>query len=264
VLEPEAGRLAGGDVGSGRLADPARIVARALEILARPDSGPTGGSLSGRQVLVTAGGTREPIDPVRYVGNRSSGKMGHAIADAARRHGARVVLVTTVARPAAPGVEIVNVETADQMRDAVLERAGASDVVIMAAAVADFRPKAISPEKIKKGEGVPEIVLEPTADILAELGARKRAGQVVVGFAAETERLREHAAAKLAAKKVDLLVANDVSAEDSGFEVDTNRALVLDAVGGVETLPLLTKDALANWLVERVAIALGTNREPSA
>jgi len=264
VLEPEAGRLAGGDVGSGRLADPARIVARALEILARPDSGPTGGSLSGRQVLVTAGGTREPIDPVRYVGNRSSGKMGHAIADAARRHGARVVLVTTVARPAAPGVEIVNVETADQMRDAVLERAGASDVVIMAAAVADFRPKAISPEKIKKGEGVPEIVLEPTADILAELGARKRAGQVVVGFAAETERLREHAAAKLAAKKVDLLVANDVSAEDSGFEVDTNRALVLDAAGGVETLPLLTKDALANWLVERVAIALGTNREPSA
>ena len=127
----------------------------------------------------------------------------------------------------------------------------------MAAAVADFRPKAVAPEKLKKGDGVPEIVLEPTADILAELGARKRPGQVVVGFAAETERVREHAAAKLAAKKVDLMVANDVSADDSGFEVDTNRVLVLDAAGGVEALPLLTKDALADWLVERIAIALG-------
>ena len=267
VLEPEAGRLAGGDVGPGRLADPEHIVARALEILATPvPSVPArpGGALFGRRVLVTAGGTREPIDPVRYVGNRSSGKMGHAIADAACRHGAQVVLVTTTARPATAGVEVVGVETADEMRDAVLERATDSDVVIMAAAVADFRPKAIAPEKIKKGDGVPEILLEPTADILAELGARKRPGQVVVGFAAETERLREHAAAKLAAKKVDLMVANDVSADDSGFEVDTNRALVLDAAGGVETLPLLTKDALADWLVERVAIALGTNRGLSA
>jgi phosphopantothenoylcysteine decarboxylase/phosphopantothenate--cysteine ligase len=130
--------------------------------------------------------------------------------------------------------------------------------------VADFRPKAVASEKLKKGDGVPEIVLEPTADILSELGRRKRAGQVVVGFAAETERVRENAAAKLAAKKVDLMVANDVSADDSGFEVDTNRVLVLDAAGHVEALPLLTKDALANWLVERVALALGPNPDPSA
>jgi phosphopantothenoylcysteine decarboxylase/phosphopantothenate--cysteine ligase len=259
VLEPEPGRLAGGDVGQGRLADPERIVARILELLATPT-----GVLSGRRVLVTAGGTREPIDPVRYVGNRSSGKMGHAIAHAARRAGAEVVLVTTADRAVGAGIDAVRVETADQMRDVVLERADECDAVIMAAAVADFRPKAVASEKLKKGDGVPEIVLEPTADILSELGARKRAGQVVVGFAAETERVQEHAAAKLAAKKVDLMVANDVSADDSGFEVDTNRVLVLDAAGRVEALPLLTKDALAEWLVERLALALGPNPDPSA
>ena len=259
VLEPESGRLAGGDVGAGRLADPERIAARVLEILAAP-SGP----LSGREVLVTAGGTREPIDPVRYVGNRSSGKMGHAVANAAGRAGARVVLVTTASQPVAAGVHIVRVETAEEMRAEVLDRADRCDVVIMAAAVADFRPKAVATEKLKKGEGVPEIVLEPTIDILAELGARKRSGQVVVGFAAETERLQEHAASKLAAKKVDLMVANDVSASDAGFEVDTNRVLVLDAAGGVEALPLLTKDALADRLVERIAAALGMTRDPSA
>jgi phosphopantothenoylcysteine decarboxylase/phosphopantothenate--cysteine ligase len=256
VLAPESGRLAGGDVGAGRLADPERIAARVLELL---DAATGTGVLAGRRVLVTAGGTREPIDPVRYVGNRSSGKMGHAVAAAARRAGARVVLVTTAAQPVTGGIDVVRVDTAEEMRDAVLARAEASDVVVMAAAVADFRPKAVASEKLKKGDGLPEIVLEPTSDILAELGARKRAEQVVVGFAAETERVHEHAAAKLAAKKVDLMVANDVSAEDSGFEVDTNRALVLDAAGGVETLPLLTKDALAEWLVERIAIALAND-----
>jgi phosphopantothenoylcysteine decarboxylase/phosphopantothenate--cysteine ligase len=257
VLEPEAGRLAGGDVGLGRLADPERIVARAEAIL-----GELAGPLSGRRVLVTAGGTREPIDPVRYVGNRSSGKMGHAVARAARRQGARVVLVTTANQPVADGVEAVAVETAEQMRDAVLARADDCDAIVMAAAVADFRPKAVAGEKLKKGDGVPEIVLEPTVDILAELGARKRSGQVVVGFAAETDRIREHAAAKLAAKRVDLMVANDVSADDSGFEVDTNRALVLDAGGGVEQLPLLSKDALAEWIVDRIAASLGGDLEP--
>jgi phosphopantothenoylcysteine decarboxylase/phosphopantothenate--cysteine ligase len=134
----------------------------------------------------------------------------------------------------------------------------------MAAAVADFRPKAIAAEKLKKGEGVPELVLEPTVDILAELGARKRADQVVVGFAAETERVREHAASKLAAKQVDLMVANDVSAVDSGFSVDTNRVIVLDAAGSVEELPLLTKDSLADWLLERVAGLLRGGGDPSA
>ena len=154
-------------------------------------------------------------------------------------------------------------ETAEQMHDAGLARADACDASVMAAAVADFRPKAVAPEKLKKGGGVPEIVLEPTADILAELGRRKRAGQFVVGFAAETERVEEHAAAKLAAKRVDLMVANDVSADDSGFEVDTNRALVLDAAGGVEALPLLSKDALAEWLVDRIALTLGGHESSS-
>jgi phosphopantothenoylcysteine decarboxylase/phosphopantothenate--cysteine ligase len=259
VLEPEEGRLAGGDVGRGRLADPDRIVARVLELLATPT-----GVLSARQVLVTAGGTREPIDPVRYVGNRSSGKMGYAIAQAASRRGAHVVLVTTTDRPIDAGIEVVRVETADQMRDAVLDHADRSDVVIMAAAVADFRPKAVATDKLKKDAGVPEIVLEPTSDILAELGTNKRANQVVVGFAAETMQVQANAAAKLAAKNVDLMVANDVSAHDAGFEVDTNRALVLDAQGGVESLPLMSKDALADWLIERIAVALGTIGDPSA
>ncbi len=264
VLEPDTGRLAGGDVGRGRLADPARIVTRALELLATSRTSPTAGVLSGRDVLVTAGGTREPIDPVRFIGNRSSGKMGHAIAAAAHREGAHVVLVTTSALPVSPDIEVVNVDTADQMRAAVLDRSDRSDVVVMAAAVADFRPKAVAAEKIKKGDGVPEIVLEPTADILAELGQRKRPGQLIVGFAAETGRIHERASAKLAAKHIDLMVANDVSADDAGFEVDTNRVLVLDAHGGADTLPLMTKAALAGWLVERIAHTLRTMTDPSA
>jgi phosphopantothenoylcysteine decarboxylase/phosphopantothenate--cysteine ligase len=249
VVDPEEGRLAGGDVGAGRLADPERIVATVLAAA----GGGADRSLAGRRVLVTAGGTREAIDPVRFIGNRSSGKMGHALAAAAARRGADVVLVTTTGRPVAPGIEVIAVETAEEMHDAVMARAPLCDAVIMAAAVADFRPKAAAHQKLKKHEGVPEIVLEPTVDILAALGKTKRAGQVVVGFAAETERVHEHAAAKLAAKNVDLMVANDVSAPDAGFEVDTNRAVLLDATGGAEETPLLTKDALAGLVVDRVA-----------
>jgi phosphopantothenoylcysteine decarboxylase/phosphopantothenate--cysteine ligase len=247
VLEPEAGRLAGGDVGTGRLADPERIAAAVLVLLDPPAQ-----SLAGLRVLVTAGGTREAIDPVRYVGNRSSGKMGHAVANEAARRGASVVLVTTSKVPSAPDVEIVRVESAEQMHDAVLARFGSSDVVVMAAAVADFRPKAVAAQKLKKHDGVPEVVLEPTVDILAALGDAKRGDQVVVGFAAETEQVRERAAAKLAAKRVDLMVANDVSAPDAGFEVDTNRAVLLDASGGAEETPLLTKAALAATVLDRV------------
>jgi phosphopantothenoylcysteine decarboxylase/phosphopantothenate--cysteine ligase len=246
VVAPEAGRLAGGDVGVGRLAEPARIVAAVLDLLAGD------ASLLGRSVLVTAGGTREALDPVRYLGNRSSGKMGHAIANVAARRGARVVLVTTVGRRVEPGVEVVRVESADEMHDAVMARSAACDVVVMAAAVADFRPKAVAGQKIKKGEGVPEVVLEPTVDILAALGRAKPAGQILVGFAAETERVREHAAEKLARKRVDLMVANDVSAPDAGFEVDTNRAVLLDAAGGVGETPLLSKEALAGLVLDRV------------
>ncbi|HEX4775435.1 MAG TPA: bifunctional phosphopantothenoylcysteine decarboxylase/phosphopantothenate--cysteine ligase CoaBC, partial [Acidimicrobiia bacterium] len=219
VVEPESGRLAGGDVGAGRLADPARIVAAAADVLRADERR----DLAGVRVLVTAGGTREPIDPVRYVGNRSSGKMGHALAEVAWRRGAATTLVTTQSRPVPAGVDVVRVETADEMAAAVLDRYDGVDVVVMAAAVADFRPKAVAGEKLKKREGVPEIVLEPTPDILAALGERK-AGQVLVGFAAETERVREHATEKLRVKRVDLMVANDVGVPDAGFEVDTNRA----------------------------------------
>jgi phosphopantothenoylcysteine decarboxylase / phosphopantothenate---cysteine ligase len=255
VVDPEQGRLAGGDEGAGRLADPARIVdavAHVLATSARHD-------LAGVRVLVTAGGTREPIDPVRYVGNRSSGKMGHALADAAFRRGAATTLVSTQDRPRESGIEVVRVETAEQMAQAVLARFDGVDVVVMAAAVADFRPKAAAAEKLKKHDGVPELVLEPTPDILAALG-RAKTDQILVGFAAETERLREHAAEKLRVKRVDLMVANDVSAPDAGFEVDTNRAVLLDSSGAAEELPLLTKIDLAGAIWDRVVELLQRGR----
>jgi phosphopantothenoylcysteine decarboxylase / phosphopantothenate---cysteine ligase len=248
VVEPETGRLAGGDEGAGRLADPATIVDRVLAILHG-----NGASLLGRTVVVSAGGTREAIDPVRYVGNRSSGKMGHALANVAAERGARVVLVTTSSLGARAGVDVVRVESAEEMHDEVIARAPTADAVIMAAAVADFRPKAVAPEKLKKRDGVPEILLEPTVDILAALGRAKHDRQVIVGFAAETEHVRENAAAKLTAKNVDMMVANDVSAPDTGFEVDTNQAVLLSADGAVEETPLVSKEALAGMVLDRVA-----------
>ena len=251
VLEPEEGRLAGGDSGAGRLAGPGRIVEAVLALLAGDHP------LTGRTILVTAGGTREALDPVRFVGNRSSGKMGHALANVAVRRGAHVVLVTTAHQPVDTAVEVVRVESAQEMHDAVMDRAAAADAVVMAAAVADFRPKAPSAQKIKKADGVPDIVLEPTTDILAALGRAKQPGQVVVGFAAETTQLAQNAAAKLSAKRVDLMVANDVSAPDAGFEVDTNRALLLGADGSADETPLLTKEQLAGVVLDRVVVLLG-------
>lgn len=256
IVDPESGRLAGGDIGAGRLADPARIVEAAARILAGPPR-----DLSGRRVLVTAGGTREPIDPVRFIGNRSSGKMGYAVAEAAARRGALVVLVTTASGPAPAGVaEVVRVETAAEMADAVLDRFADLDVVVMAAAVADFRPKASAPEKIKKSSGPPEIILEPTVDILAELGGKKTT-QYLVGFAAETERLVEHAAAKMAAKRVDLMVANDVTAPGSGFEVDTNQAVLIGPDGTADQLVQMPKIELADAIWDRVAPKLQAQEE---
>jgi phosphopantothenoylcysteine decarboxylase/phosphopantothenate--cysteine ligase len=248
VVGPVTGHLAGGDEGAGRLADPADIVAAAAEVLAR------GHDLAGVRILVTAGGTREAIDPVRFLGNRSSGKMGTAIAQCAVARGAAVTLITTSELPAPAGVEIVAVETAEQMHDAVSERFESCDVVVMAAAVADFRPKAPGTEKLKKGEGIPEIVLEPTPDILEDLGRRKT-HQYLVGFAAETERLAENAVTKLRAKHLDLMVANDVTQADAGFGVDTNRALIVDAAGHVEEEALQTKHQLADAVLNRVVEA---------
>jgi phosphopantothenoylcysteine decarboxylase/phosphopantothenate--cysteine ligase len=239
IVAPEEGRLAGGDVGKGRLASPEAIVAACEAALAgRLD-------LAGLHVVVTAGGTREPIDPVRFVGNRSSGKQGHALAAEAADRGAKVTLVTTVDLPAPAGATVVRVETAAQMDEAVQEAATGADVVVMAAAVADFRPARVAESKLKKADGPPEIVLEPTVDILAGLGSRKRPGQTVVGFAAETDRVRQNAASKLVAKGADLIVANDVTAPGAGFEHDTNQVVILDADGTEREVPLADKRAIA-------------------
>jgi phosphopantothenoylcysteine decarboxylase/phosphopantothenate--cysteine ligase len=244
VVEPAVGRLAGGDTGAGRLADPAAIVAAAERILGPCD-------LAGTSVVVTAGGTREPIDAVRVIANRSSGKQGYAIAAEAATRGAGVVLVSTVDLPVPPGVDVVPVETAEQLEDAVTARAGA-DVIVMAAAVADFRPKLAAPGKLKKQEGPPEIVLEPTPDILAGLGAAKRAGQVLVGFAAETDDLLANAEAKLAAKRLDLVVANDVSAPGVGFGHDTNAVVLLRPGQAPVTVALRDKRAIAAAVIDTV------------
>jgi phosphopantothenoylcysteine decarboxylase/phosphopantothenate--cysteine ligase len=246
IVAPEEGRLAGGDVGQGRLAAPETIVA-ACEAALAPSR-----DLAGLHVVVTAGGTREPIDPVRFVGNRSSGKQGHALAAEAAARGAKVTLVTTVGLPVPPGADVVRVETAAEMDEAVGRVASAADVVVMAAAVADFRPAAVAPQKIKKGDGVPEITLEPTVDILAGLGARKPPGQTLVGFAAETDRMRQNALSKLVAKGADLIVANDVTAPGAGFEHDTNHVVILNADGTEREVPLADKRAIARAVFNAV------------
>jgi len=246
VVPPEAGRLAGGDVGEGRLASPETIVETCAAVLGQARD------LAGLRVVITAGGTREPIDPVRYVGNRSSGKQGHALADEAAARGAKLTLITTVGLPAPAGADVVRVETAAEMDTAVRDAAEAADVIVMAAAVADFRPATVAERKLKKQAGVPEIVLEPTVDILAGLGARKRPGQTVVGFAAETDQVRQNAAAKLVAKGADLIVANDVTAPGAGFEHDTNQVVILDADGTEREVPLADKRAVARAVFNAV------------
>ena len=255
VVPPEDGRLAGGDIGAGRLADPAVIVSTILEMLGRPRVA-GGGDLDGVRLLVSAGGTREPIDPVRFITNRSSGKQGHALAAAARRRGARVVLVTASVLPGPDGVQVDRVETAAEMEAALLHRAASADVVVMAAAVSDFRPKVAVTSKLHKADGVPELVLEATPDILAELGRRRRPGQVLVGFAAETGRPDERAKEKLAAKGVDLMVANDVSAPGVGFDHDTNAVTIFGVDGTVSTVAMGTKDAVADAILDRVSALL--------
>jgi phosphopantothenoylcysteine decarboxylase/phosphopantothenate--cysteine ligase len=246
VVPPEAGRLAGGDLGTGRLANPETIVDTVTALFAE-------GPLVGRSVLVTAGGTREAIDPVRYLGNRSTGKQGYKIAELAHRQGADVTLVTTVDRPVPDGVKRVDVVTAAEMHDAVMGFAPVADLVVMAAAVADFRPVAVAGEKLKKVDGVPEIQLERTVDILAALGAAKRPGQVLVGFAAETSELRAHAADKLARKRADLIVANDVSAPGVGFAHDTNAVTILGPDSFVLDVPLADKGTIAAAVLSAAA-----------
>jgi phosphopantothenoylcysteine decarboxylase/phosphopantothenate--cysteine ligase len=252
VVEPGVGRLAGGDVGAGRLAEPEDIVA-AVHALLDADPVPVHADLAGVRAIVTAGGTREPIDPVRFIGNRSSGKQGHAVAEEALARGAKVTLVTTTALPASPGIDVVRVDTAAEMEHAVLTRAEDAELIVMAAAVADFRPVHAAGSKIKKAGGVPDVVLEPTVDILAALGAQRRPGQTIVGFAAETDDLRTNAAEKLARKGIDLIVANDVSAPGVGFEHDTNAVMILDAAGGAVDVPITDKRAIARAILNAVS-----------
>jgi phosphopantothenoylcysteine decarboxylase/phosphopantothenate--cysteine ligase len=248
---PVDGVLAHGDEGAGRFAEPDDIVEVVRAMAA--DLPATAAPLAGRRVVITAGPTHEPIDPVRFVGNRSSGKMGVAIATEALARGASVVLVLgpgTVSPPA--GVDVIRVETAEEMRTAVLAHADA-DAFVMAAAVADFRPKVAADRKLKKDQGVPDLVFEPTPDILREIAAARRPGQVIVGFAAETDDVEAAGRAKLADKQLDLLVANAVGRPATGFGADTNDAAILRASGDDTPLRTWTKTELAGALWDRVA-----------
>lgn len=262
VVPPGVGRLAGGDVGAGRLAEPEDIVAAVIDHFATAHqsttaSESTGSStqstpsiLAGKRVLISAGGTREPIDPVRFIANRSSGKQGHALADEAAKLGAQVVLVTTVPETAPNGVTVYAVDTAHEMHQAIMKEADAADIIIMAAAIADFRPETIAPDKIKKHDGVPEIRLTPTVDVLAELGSKRRAGQTLVGFAAETRNAIEHGEQKLRAKGADMIVVNNVADPGAGFSGDTNEVVILTVTGQQYSFSLASKAQIAQSILQ--------------
>jgi phosphopantothenoylcysteine decarboxylase/phosphopantothenate--cysteine ligase len=245
IIEPEHGRLASGKIGKGRLPETPRIIEVIERVLGQRKD------LQGKRVVVTAGGTQEPIDPVRHVGNRSSGKMGYALAEAARDRGATVTLVTAPATAELPsGVEVVRVRTAAEMRKAVGEAVVNADALLMAAAVADYRPKRIASAKIKKeSAGGLSIELVRTPDILSEV----KGDFIRVGFAAESEDMVANARRKLAEKKLDLIVANDITAADSGFDVDTNRVTIIDKTGKVQELQLMSKREVAEKILDRVA-----------
>jgi phosphopantothenoylcysteine decarboxylase/phosphopantothenate--cysteine ligase len=245
IVDPESGRLAGGDEGAGRLASPESIVWSVQRMFSSQD-------LDGLRVVVSAGGTREPIDAVRVIANRSSGKQGYALAAEAADRGASVTLVSTVDRVAPTGVEVVRVETAEELQIVMEKLAPESDIVFMAAAVADFRPSGSVDHKLKKRDGAPEIVLVPTPDILAGLGAAKRPGQTLVGFAAETDDLAANAQRKLVDKHLDLIVANDVGADQTGFQHDTNAVTMFSLNSEPVVVGLADKRHIAATVIDRV------------
>jgi phosphopantothenoylcysteine decarboxylase/phosphopantothenate--cysteine ligase len=245
MVGPEEGALAGGDSGIGRVAEPEEIVAAATGLL--------GAEGKGRKVLITAGGTREPLDPVRYIGNRSSGKMGHAIADVATSRGYDVTLVTTSDLPVHPATKVIRVETAEEMLGAV--EGVDAEIAIMSAAVADFRPADVSETKVARADGLDSIQLKPTPDILASVVARESAS-FTVGFAAETGGV-DRAMEKARNKGVDLMVYNDVTEPGSGFGTDTNRVVFIGRDGETEELPLLAKREVAEQIMDRVAAGIG-------
>jgi phosphopantothenoylcysteine decarboxylase/phosphopantothenate--cysteine ligase len=243
IIGPATGRLASGEEGLGRLADIGDIMGSICQLVG------SGGDLAGRHVLVTAGGTQEPIDPVRYIGNRSSGKMGCALAEAARDRGAKVTLITAPGALSEPvGVVLVRVNTAQDMYYAVQRLAPQADALVMAAAVADYRPKRTAKEKIKKGESGLTLELERTRDILGSV----KGDFIKVGFAAESSDLLENARQKLQQKELDLVVANDITADASGFGADLNQVTMIDREGKTDTLPLMLKREVADRILDKV------------
>ncbi|MFN2119659.1 MAG: bifunctional phosphopantothenoylcysteine decarboxylase/phosphopantothenate--cysteine ligase CoaBC [Anaerolineales bacterium] len=247
IAGPAEGRLASGLSGKGRLLEPEEILGHIRLLLGR------GGKLAGKKVVITAGGTQEPLDPVRVLTNRSSGKQGYALAQSAVDAGATVTLISAPTALTPPvGACVVEVETAREMRDAALRESAEADALIMAAAVADFRPHRAADTKMKTRDGVPQIELEATDDILKTVVESGRP-RIVIGFAAETNELIKNATQKLHAKKLDLIVANDVSSKDSGFSTDNNRVTLIDAAGKAEALPLASKAEVADRIVERLA-----------
>ncbi len=244
IIGPASGRLASGLEGPGRLVEVPELLAAIYQILGQS------GDLAGKRIVVTAGGTQEPIDPVRYIGNYSSGKMGAAIAEAARDRGAGVTLINASTSVHPPlGVETVKAQTAQEMRKAVLEQTSNADALIMAAAVADYRPQEIAGDKIKRKDEGLTLELAKTSDIIGEVSGNL----LKVGFAAESQNLLENARGKLESKGLDLIVANDITAEDSGFGTDTNKVTIIDKSGNQDDLPLMSKSEVAHQILDKVA-----------
>ena len=260
IVEPGSGYLACGMVGGGRLAEESMIVAAVAEALSNTPAAQTRNDLAGETVLVTAGGTREPIDPVRFIGNRSSGKMGYALAADAARRGARVILLSAPSSlPAPAGCDLVSVTTAEEMRTAALARLPEATIVVMAAAVSDYRMAEVAPQKLKR-EGRRTLHLEPTADILHELVERRQPGTLVIGFAAETENVLANGRAKLARKGADALVVNDVSGTATGFDSDRNAGVFLTPESAVD-LPASAKTAMASRILDETLHLRTTARQ---
>ncbi len=254
IIGPADGHLASGLTGKGRMTEPAELIGHIRLLLGRR------GPLAAKKVVISAGGTQEPLDPVRMLTNRSSGKQGYALAQAALDAGAEVILISTTTSLIPPvGARLVNVETARQMLEAVLTESVNADALIMAAAVADFRPKKAARNKMKKRDGIPQIELEETEDILKTMAVQrsgKKRPYIIMGFAAESRDLLENAFEKLKSKKIDMIAANDISSEDAGFSVETNRITLLFANGKQEVYPLMSKSEVAEIIMQHIAILL--------
>ncbi len=246
IINPAYGRLASGRIGMGRLADLDEIAGKIQQILAK------NGDYGGKSIVITAGGTQEPIDPVRHIGNRSSGKMGYALAEAARNRGANVTLISAPSSlPKPVGIKVIDVRTAVEMKKAVAEAMPEADILIMAAAVADYQPKNVIPDKIKKEQVGDKLLLElvSTPDILAEVSGNF----VKVGFAAESKDIIKNATQKLRKKQLDLIIANDITAQDSGFSVDTNKVIIISKDGTIDDVPLMSKREVADIILDKLA-----------